>query len=207
MCIRDSPGLRALNEDPTIFLVENFLNDQEIETLIELAKPKMQRAPVVAANKDTSKVGDKRTSSTSFIPKYDTEWLLQKVHELTNKPIPDMERPQVGHYNPEEFYAGHYDAVDMCDDVGMAFATNGGNRLVTVLIYLNTVEHGGRTRFDNIQGGLEVPPVKGSAVVFFPATLDAKIDTRLLHTALKPDNDAEKWVSQIWIREGATKYT
>eukprot|EP00658_Telonema_sp_P-2_P035859 TRINITY_DN2601_c0_g1_i3.p1 TRINITY_DN2601_c0_g1~~TRINITY_DN2601_c0_g1_i3.p1 ORF type:complete len:271 (-),score=72.31 TRINITY_DN2601_c0_g1_i3:140-952(-) len=203
----DYPGLRILHDEPRIYLVEEFLSADEIERLIDLAKPGMQRAPVVAANKETSKVGDKRTSSTSFLPKYETGWLLEKVEMLTNKPIPDMERPQVGHYNPEEFYAGHYDAVDMSDEVGAAFATNGGNRLITVLIYLNTVEEGGRTRFDRIDGGLEVPPVMGSAVVFFPAALDASIDERMLHTALKPEKDAEKWVSQVWIREGATKYT
>ena len=199
-----------IHEDPAIYSVHDFVTDEEIASLIAMAKPIMQRAPVVAANKTTSTVGDKRTSSTSFLPKYGpegTEWLLEKVHALTNKPIPDMERPQVGHYDPEQFYAGHYDAVDMDGDVGKEFAKNGGNRLVTVLIYLNDVEQGGRTRFDNIGDGFEVQPVKGMAVVFFPATMDAKIDTRLLHTALKPEGDEEKWVSQVWIREAATSYT
>ena len=118
---------------------------------------------------------------------------------------------QVGHYDPGEFYASHYDAVDMDTEVGASFAHNGGNRLVTVLIYLNTVEDGGRTRFDSIKGEdgkvLEVQPIKGMAVVFFPATMDAKIDLRYLHTALKPADGHEKWVSQIWIREQDTTYT
>lgn len=38
------------------------------------------------------------------------------------------------------------------------------------------------------------------AVVFFPATLDGALDSRLLHAA-EPAIDT-KWVSQIWIRQG-----
>ena len=116
----------------------------------------------------------------------------------------------MGHYDHGEFYAAHYDAVDMSTEVGASFAQNGGNRLVTVLIYLNTVEDGGRTLFDKVivdKKPLAVQPIKGMAVVFYPATMDAKIDYRYLHTALKPDGDQEKWVSQIWIREEATTYT
>ena len=41
----------------------------------------------------------------------------------------------------------------------------------------------------------------GMAVVFFPATLDGTLDPMLLHAA-EPAIDT-KWVSQIWIRQGA----
>lgn len=41
----------------------------------------------------------------------------------------------------------------------------------------------------------------GTAVVFFPATLDGVIDPLLLH-ATEPAVDT-KWVCQIWIRQGA----
>lgn len=44
------------------------------------------------------------------------------------------------------------------------------------------------------------PPPPGMAVVFFPATLDGTLDSRLLHAA-EPAVDT-KWVSQIWIRQG-----
>lgn len=39
------------------------------------------------------------------------------------------------------------------------------------------------------------------AVVFFPATVGGVLDSRLLHAA-EPAVDT-KWVSQIWIRQGA----
>lgn len=41
----------------------------------------------------------------------------------------------------------------------------------------------------------------GMAVVFFPATLAGALDSRLLHAAEPAVHT--KWVSQIWIRQGA----
>jgi prolyl 4-hydroxylase len=47
---------------------------------------------------------------------------------------------------------------------------------------------------------LQVSPRKGTAVVFFPATVDGYLDKRALHAAL-PAIDT-KYVSQVWIRQG-----
>ena len=91
----DYPGLRVISEDPPIHCVDDFLTDAEIEQLIAMARPQMVPAPVVAAGPDKRAESRQRTSSTSYLPKYDTEWLTEKVHNLTNKPIADMERPQV----------------------------------------------------------------------------------------------------------------
>ena len=78
------------------------------------------------------------------------------------------------------------------------FSSNGGQRIVTVLIYLNDVVQGGQTSFPQL--GLNMQPKQGRALVFFPATVDGHLDPRALHAAL-PAIDT-KYVSQIWIRQG-----
>lgn len=205
----DYPGLSRITRDtePCIFQIEGFLNEDECDELQRLGAERLVRAPVVAANKTTSKVGQKRTSSTSFISKELAPWFLDKVQRLTRKPVAHMERPQVGRYLEGEWYASHYDAVDMGSDVGAAFRANGGNRLITVLCYLNTPAKGGSTTFSSTgrqDGPLEVRPKRGNAVMFFPATLDGELDNRLLHTAQPAV--AEKWVSQVWIRQDDYHY-
>ena len=95
-----------------------------------------------------------------------------------------------------------------------------------MLIYLNDVQAGGHTTFAKL--GLSVQPVKGDAIVFFPARLDGALDASAAHSAppsrmrlrspLSPSpsgtldeqylHAAEpavdpKWVSQIWIRQRA----
>ena len=78
------------------------------------------------------------------------------------------------------------------------FSSNGGQRIVTVLIYLNDVVQGGQTSFPQL--GLNMQPKQGRALVFFPSTVDGHLDPRALHAAL-PAIDT-KYVSQIWIRQG-----
>ncbi|KAL3894301.1 MAG: hypothetical protein SGARI_007789, partial [Bacillariaceae sp.] len=92
----------------------------------------------------------------------------------------------------------HYDAFNLDEEDGRRFASNGGQRTVTVLIYLNDVARGGETSFPTLR--LQVKPVQGMALVFFPATMDGALDPRALHAAL-PAVDP-KYVSQIWIRQG-----
>ena len=86
----------------------------------------------------------------------------------------------------------------MEDEDGRRFAENGGQRTVTVLLYLNDVSQGGQTSFPNLN--LHVQPKQGMALVFFPATVDGILDRQALHAAL-PAVDT-KYVSQIWIRQG-----
>lgn len=67
---------------------------------------------------------------------------------------------------------------------------NGGQRVCTCLIYLNSPESGGCTYFDHYD--LRITPEQGKAVVFFPATTDGQLVRRMLHAA-GPAVD-EKWV-------------
>ena len=104
----------------------------------------------------------------------------------------------MGRYLPSQQYLQHFDAFDLGDEDGRRFAANGGQRTVTVLVYLNDVPRGGSTSFPSL--GLEVQPVRGTAIVFFPATLDGLLDRSVLHAA-QPAVDV-KYVSQVWIRQG-----
>ena len=69
--------------------------------------------------------------------------------------------------------------------------------MITVLVYLNDVEKGGETSFPALN--LNIRPRKGTAVVFFPSTVDGLLDKMALHAAL-PAVDV-KYVSQVWIRQ------
>jgi prolyl 4-hydroxylase len=189
------PGLRVLNSHPPMFCVDNFLTDYECDFLIAHAQDAFGPAPVVG--KGAGEVSPSRTSSTCYLAREDLPDALRKVSILTGKPIEHCELPQVGRYLPLQQYLQHYDAFDMSTEDGRRFASNGGQRTITVLIYLNTVARGGATRFPALN--LEVQPVRGMALVFFPSTVDGLLDQMALHAAL-PAVDI-KYVSQIWIRQ------
>ena len=198
------PGLHRIHFDPPIYKVENFLTPEECDHLIAVASDSFTPAPVVGAGPGV--VSETRTSSTCYLAREDLPGLVRKVARLTDKPICHMEFPQVGRYETTQQYLPHYDAFNVDEADGARFAANGGQRTVTVLVYLNDVASGGNTAFPQLvdQPGsvqrLEVRPTKGSALVFFPATVDGHLDPRTLHAAL-PAVDT-KFVSQIWVRQG-----
>lgn len=66
-----------------------------------------------------------------------------------------------------------------------------------MLVYLNDCFSGGQTQFPALN--LEVSPRRGTALVFYPASVDGYLDKRALHAAL-PAVDV-KFVSQVWIRQ------
>lgn len=172
-----------------------------------------------------------RTSLTCHLAKssHPSPILLQKIHALTNKPYGHMELPQVARYTDSQRYVEHYDGVDPHTDAGRAFCANGGQRIATVLCYLNDVAEGGATAFRC--GGMGAPPLprarslplcaglsrrptetgvhrrynfevkpkKGNALIFFPGKMDGELDTDALHAGM-PAIDT-KWVSQVWIRQ------
>ena len=122
--------------------------------------------------------------------------LLEKIQKLTNKPFGHMELPQVARYTDSQRYVEHYDG-EPNTSASSAFLSNGGQRVCTVLLYLNDVAHGGATAFPRLD--VCVQPCKGRAIVFFPGTLDGELDMAALHAAL-PAVDT-KFVSQVWVRQ------
>eukprot|EP00985_Skeletonema_marinoi_P021426 scaffold13138_cov151-Skeletonema_marinoi.AAC.3 len=189
------PGAQLLHAHPPIFCVHNFLSSAECEFLIRNATDAFGPAPVVG--RGSGEVSPSRTSSTCYLAREDLPEYMRKITLLTGKPPEHCELPQVGRYYPSQQYLQHFDAFDLSNEDGIRFASNGGQRTITVLTYLNDVPRGGSTSFPNLN--IQVRPQKGMALVFFPATLDGLLDKMALHAAL-PAVDV-KYVSQVWVRQ------
>jgi hypothetical protein len=184
------PGLSRLHNSPDVFVVSDFLSPNDCRFVTSLARKRLKESTVVG-----SVAGAHRNSKTAFL--YDRcDWVLERVRQLTGIPVTHMEIPQVTYYHgPNMQYKRHVDAPDETTPAGREFCRRGGNRIVTVLIYLNDVPQGGETMFDFAS----VSPIRGQAVVFFPCSSDGTRDLRLYHAAL-PTTD-EKWVMQVWVRQ------
>ena len=151
----------CINQQPPIYIIENFLSDAECSALITTAGPLLQRSKTHAAAGSEATKG--RTSLTCHLAKkaFPCPAMLQKIQSLTNKPYGHMELPQVARYASSQRYVEHYDGVDPHTDAGRAFCASGGQRVATVLMYLNDVSDGGATRFKRLD--IEVKPKKGDA--------------------------------------------
>ncbi len=185
-----------IHERPPVYLVENFLTDEECEHFIKTAHPLMEQS-LVETEHGRRVASKDRSSYTCFLDKCDVMPIVDKIERLTNATCNQMEIPQVCRYTNSQQYRYHHDGKHENTAEGREFFKRGGQRLATVLMYLNDVERGGHTHFKYLD--ISVKPKKGAALVFFPGYLNGKIDESALHCAM-PAVDT-KWVSQIWIRQ------
>ena len=103
------------------------------------------------------------------------------------------------HYAETQEYRAHHDAWKRGTTRHAERTANGGQRLVTALMYLNQVESGGATGFPKLE--LEVEAIPGRMVLFHN-TNDAEFDVHKnsLHGGL-PVSAGEKWACNLWFRE------
>jgi hypothetical protein len=137
--------------------------------------------------------------------------LLAKAAALLGIPVDDLarfEEPQLVRYQPGQYFNWHYDSVPT------TLLFNGGQRLCTLLVYLNDVPTGGRTAFRDLRAGgtdesgearrLQVVPKKGRAILFSPAhAADGTPDERTLHAGEPTAQGEDKWVAQLWVHQSA----
>ena len=122
-----------------------------------------------------------------------------------------FEEPQLVRYKAGQHFSWH------CDAVPPTLLVNGGQRLATLLVYLNDVPSGGRTSFRDLRAGgtdesgkplrLQVAPRKGRALLFFHRRRRTARPTTAHCTPVSPRRPARKRVAQLWLHETAYKPT
>ena len=184
---------------PRIVVFGNLLSPEECDALIADAEPRLARSLTVATKTGGEEINADRTSDGMFFQRGETP-LIQRIEariaRLLNWPIENGEGLQVLHYRPGAEYKPHYDYFDPAEPGTATIVKRGGQRVGTLVMYLNTPEKGGGTTFPDVH--LEVGPQRGNAVFFSyerPHT-----STRTLHGGA-PVIAGEKWIATKWLRE------
>ena len=123
--------------DPPIVTWDNFLSEEECEHLISLARPNMQRANVT--DDFSGHVSAGRTNDNAWLvhDRDQVVWeVIQRVSKTVGLPSTNAENLQVIHYEEGEQYTRHYDAYDHETIDGDRTMKDGGNRVVTAILYL-----------------------------------------------------------------------
>lgn len=184
---------------PRVVVFGGFLSDDECDALVALAVPRLARSETVDVTTGGSEVNEARTSRGMFFQRGETELLSRieaRICALVNWPIDHGEGIQVLNYLPGAEYKPHYDYFDPDQPSAAAILKRGGQRVGTLVMYLNTVEQGGGTTFPDL--GLEVAPIKGHAVFFSYG--QAHPSSGSLHGGA-PVLKGQKWVATKWMRE------
>ena len=187
-------------QSPRVVVFGGLLSDDECDALIAAATPRMARSETVVNATGGNEINPSRTSEGMFFGRGESplcQRIEARIAALLNWPVVNGEGLQVLHYRPGAEYKPHHDYFDPTQPGMAAVLARGGQRLATLVIYLNTPAQGGGTTFPDV--GLEVAPVKGNAVFFSYDRPDAS--TRTLHGGA-PVISGEKWVATKWLREG-----
>jgi prolyl 4-hydroxylase len=192
--------LFALNA-PRIVLFGDLLSTEECETLIRMSHGKLSRSSVVDRESGNYEVHPDRTSEGTHFRRQENELVAvieRRIAELTSSPLEHGEPIQVLHYRPGTLYRPHFDFFDPSDPGNHRVLQQGGQRIATLIMYLNNVEAGGSTVFPDI--GLDVLPQRGQAVYFAYCDAEGRLDKRTLHGG-SAVTSGEKWIATKWIRQ------
>ena len=185
---------------PRVIHFGGLLTEDECDALVDLARPRLSRSETVDTATGGSEVNAARTSDGMFFVRGETP-LIQRIERriaaLLAWPVERGEGLQILHYRPGAEYRPHYDYFDPSQPGTTAVLARGGQRVGTLVMYLNDPLAGGATTFPDI--GLEVAPVKGHGVFF--AYDRPHPSTQTLHGGA-PVRAGEKWVATKWLREG-----
>ncbi len=187
---------------PDVVLLDNFMTHTECDAFCELSKSTLIRSTVVDDATGASVGHEHRTSMGTHFTLGQND-LVKKIEariaEITGTPIPNGEGIQILNYAGGGEYKPHFDYFP--DNTGGRVHTaKGGQRIITVIMYLNDVKAGGATVLPEIN--LNIYPKKGSALYFSYFNSVGQVDPSTLHGGL-PVIKGEKWIATKWIRERA----
>jgi len=178
-------------------MVHGILEPHECDYIISKAESSFARSTVVGIDGPD----ESRTSETAWVSKDDpvARKILERACELTGKSYENTEDLQVVRYKPGTYYRAHHDACCEETEACSLFENKGGQRVGTLLVYLNDDFTDGETHFPDF-GDLKMKAPPGSAIFFKPLGSEDKCHPKALHAGL-PISSGTKYVCNAWVRE------
>lgn len=184
---------------PRVVVFGDLVSDEECEGLIAAARLRLARSLTVETQTGGEALNVDRTSDGMFFERGENVFvarLEQRIATLLRWPLEFGEGLQILRYSPGAQYRPHYDYFDPAEPGTPTILRRGGQRVATLVMYLQEPELGGATTFPDV--GLEVAPKRGTGVFFSYERPDP--GTRTLHGGA-PVLAGEKWVATKWLRE------
>ena len=143
--IADNVTMHAV--DPILYVVDNFLTNEECEAFIKASEGRLKPSTVISPDKHVQH--ESRTSENCWI-EHDANQIIHEVSKrfsiLVQMPIRNAEQYQLVYYKELNINL-IFDSFDYETEDGKNNWEPGGQRMVTVIAYLNDVEEGGETGF------------------------------------------------------------
>ncbi len=201
----EQPFERQVERDePHIESLAGFLPQSICDYVISMAAPMLLRGKVVDEHGGESVRGERSNAVMTF-GLADSDFVLEMVNLRTARaagmPPENAEGLGVLHYLPGESYAPHADFIPDTPANAAQLAER-GQRVRTLLVYLNEDFTGGETAFPRLDR--QFRPPAGAALIFHNVDADGQVNPLTLHAGLPPTL-GEKWVISKWFRSKALR--
>ncbi len=189
-------------EQPEVALFDNLLSHEECDELIALSRVKLKQSTIVDPQTGKHEVIEDRSSYGTFFNVNETPFIAKldaRIAAVMHLPVENGEGLQILNYKVGGEYKPHFDYFPPELPGSASHIAKGGQRVSTLVVYLNNVEQGGETIFPPL--GLAITPKKGSAVYFEYVNEKGEVDPHTLHGGA-PVTGGEKWIATKWMRAG-----
>ncbi|WP_295537999.1 2OG-Fe(II) oxygenase [uncultured Pseudacidovorax sp.] len=193
--------VQARGHDPVWAALGPVLDADECRALIDMARPRLRPSTLVDPASGRDVVSRHRTSWGMFFRLGENALVARldrRLSALMNLPLEHGEGLQLLHYPAGAGSEPHHDYLAPTNAANRASVARSGQRVSTLVTYLNDVPAGGQTVFPQL--GLAFSPVQGHACYFEYGDGQGGVDPRCLH-ASTPVDEGEKWVVTKWMRE------
>jgi prolyl 4-hydroxylase len=181
--------IRGTSDTP-IYMIDNFMTDDECDSIIQGAQGKLVPSPLTRQDPNDENF---RTSQTCYFDGSGIQNKIEKrIADLIEKPMWSSESSQIQHYKLKNQFKAHWDYFDPRYDKD--FWTK-GQRTWTCMVYLNDVERGGSTKFVKLNESSY--PKKGRIVIWSNLKPDGTMDPMTMHQG-SPVDQGEKYIITKW---------
>jgi prolyl 4-hydroxylase len=194
---------RVRFETPRIGTCEKFASAPECDWLMARAATRLKDAELYDPASDGGFRNDalRNNRDASFNMVQSDLVLVQlqaRIAALIALDVQEMEPAMVLHYAPGQYFAPHCDGLDPAAAPQAREIARNGQRVATLLIYLNDDYQGGDTDFPDL--GWRFKGARGDALWFWNVDGAGSLDPRTRHAGLAPSG-GEKWLLSQWIRQ------
>lgn len=197
---RDIPVLLRLQQ-PVLAVLGSVLSVAECEQLMALARPRLRPSTVADPVSGKDLQADYRDSEGMFFRLNEDPFIARldrRIAELMQCPVARGEGLQVLRYGPGAKATPHHDYLQPSSPAHVQSIARSGNRISTLVVYLNQVADGGETVFPEV--GLAVSAQQGQGVYFEYGNSLRQADPKSLHAGAAV-RQGEKWALTKWMRE------
>lgn len=194
-------GQTAL-ERPFVGVTQKFAGAAECRWLIDSARSRLGPSTVFDPGSGAMRPDPLRTSRAAMFTFDQVDLVIEMIRARISAslgvPLRHFEVSQVLHYAPGQEFKPHHDYFDPSEQGFHEEIAARGQRVATLLIYLNDGFTGGETRFPSL--GFDYRGEVGDAIAFASVDPDGQPNPLTLHSGLPPSS-GEKSIFSQWVRD------